>query len=219
MKECRKCGIDIRGEFDKCPLCQAELLGNADPSVFPRNEAKESGSFALKVLAFATGVSLLLMIFAWQLFTLPGDIVLVVCLALILNYLYVRNILIHRPDFLRVMVRYFLILLAISAFWFILTGNLAVTTFVIPGICLIALVFDAVLVIVFRGTFVSGYAKYLLFNVLLGLTPLVLVALNLTTWNLLAYISAFTASVLFLGLFLFARKRLMAEMRKLFSMG
>ena len=39
----------------------------------------------------------------------------------------------------------------------------------IPAICLVALVTDAVLVCVFRGTFVSGYAKYLLLDVLLGI--------------------------------------------------
>ena len=65
-----------------------------------------------------------------------------------MNYLFVRNILVHRPDFLRVIVRYFLILLALAAVWFVVTGNLAVTTFVIPGICLVALVFDTVLLAV-----------------------------------------------------------------------
>ena len=105
------------------------------------------------------------MLFLGRLLSLPADIVVTVCLGLAVNYLFVRNILVHRPDFLRVVVRYFLILLALAAIWFVLTGNLAVTTFVIPGICLVALVFDTVLLAVFRGTFVARYAKYLLFDV------------------------------------------------------
>ena len=123
------------------------------------------------------------MLFLGRTLGLPGDIVLTVCLGLVVNYLFVRNILVHTPDFLRVVVRYFLILLAIAALWYLITRNPVVTTFVIPGICLVALVFDAVLVAVFRGTFVSGYAKYLLFDVVLGLIPLALVALGLTTWD------------------------------------
>lgn len=218
MKRCERCRIGVRGELDSCPLCQTELIGEAEPSVFPYNEAKKSGSLVLRVLAFATGVCLLVMVLLWQLVSLPGDIVLVVCVALVINYLYVRSILIHRPDFLRVIVRYFFIMLAISLVWFLLTLNFAVTTFVIPGICLVALVFDTVLLAAFRGTFVSGYAKYLLFHVLLGLTPLILVALNLTTWTVPAYISAFVASVLFLWLLVFTHKQLMAEIRKLFSL-
>lgn len=218
MKQCNKCEITLGGDLEKCPLCQATLIGEAEASVFPQNEAKKSGSIALSVLAFATGVSLLVTLFLWLAIAVPGDIVGVACLALVLNYLFVRNIIVHRPNFLRVVVRYFMILLAIAALWFLLSQNLMITTFVIPAICLTALVFDAVLVVVFRGTFVSGYAKYLLFDVIFGLTPLVLVALNLTTWDLLAYISALTASILLLGLLVFTRKQLLAEMRKLFSM-
>ena len=133
------------------------------------------------------------------------------------NYLFVRNILTHTPDFLRVVARYFLVLLAIAAIWFLVSRNPVVTTFVIPGICLVALVFDGVLLAVFRGTFVSGYAKYLLFDVGLGLIPLALQALGLTTWDVPSLVSALTASVFLLGLVVFARKQLTAEIRKLFS--
>lgn len=217
MKHCNKCGVDMGGQLDKCPLCHAELSGKAEPSVFPRNVAKASGTEALKVLAFVSGACILGLVFLWQLIALPGDIVLALCLGLVMNYLFVRSILMHSPNFLRVVIRYFLILLAITFVWFLITQNPFVTTFIIPGICLLALAFDAVLVTVFRGTFVSGYAKYLLFDVFLGLTPLILVALGLTTWNVLAYTSAFVASLLFLALAIFMRKQLLAELRKLFS--
>lgn len=207
MRHCRKCNLDFTGDLDKCPLCQAELSGEATPSAFPRNEVQKSGVVALAVLGFATGASLLAMLFLGYLLALPGDIVISVCLALALNYLFVRNIITHSPDFLRVVARYFLILLAIAALWFLITRNLAVTTFVIPGICLTALVVDTVLLAVFRGTFVTGYAKYLLFDVALGLT----------TWDVPAVVSALTASVFLLGLLVFVRKQLIAEIRKLFS--
>lgn len=217
MRHCRKCNLDFTGDLDKCPLCQAELSGKASPSAFPRNEVQKSGVVALAVLGFATGASLLAMLFLGYLLALPGDIVISVCLALALNYLFVRNIITHSPDFLRVVARYFLILLAIAALWFLITRNLAVTTFVIPGICLTALVVDTVLLAVFRGTFVTGYAKYLLFDVALGFAPLALVALGLTTWDVPAVVSALTASVFLLGLLVFVRKQLIAEIRKLFS--
>ena len=217
MKRCGKCCVSFTGDLDRCPLCQAELSGKAEPSAFPRNEVRKSGAVALSVLAFVSGACLLAMLFLGRLLGLPGDIVLTVCLGLVVNYLFVRNILVHTPDFLRVVVRYFLILLAIAALWYLITRNPVVTTFVIPGICLVALVFDAVLVAVFRGTFVSGYAKYLLFDVVLGLIPLALVALGLATWDVPANVSALTASVLLLALLVFTRKQLVAEVRKLFS--
>lgn len=171
---------------------------------------------ALGVLAFVSGACLLVMVFLGRMLSLPGDIVVSVCLALVVNYLFVRNILAHSPDFLRVVVRYFLILLGIAAAWFLVTGNTLVTTFVIPGICLVALVFDTVLVGVFKDTFVARYAKYLLFDVVLGLVPLALIALGLTTWEIPALSSALAASVFLLGLLVFMRKQLMDEVRKLF---
>ena len=53
--------------------------------------------------------------------------------------------------------------------------------------------------------------RYLLFDVVLGLIPLALVALGLTTWDVPANVSALTASVLLLALLVFTRKQLVAE--------
>ena len=217
MRRCTRCGVEFSGDLDRCPLCQAQLEGKAEPSAFPKNEVRKSGTVALAVLAFATGACLLVMVFLGRFLSLPGDIVLTVCLGLVVNYLFVRNILTHSPDFLRVVARYFLVLLAIAAVWFLVSRNPLVTTFVIPGICLVALVFDTVLVAVFRGTFVARYAKYLLFDVALGLAPLALVALGLTTWDVPAFVSALVSSVFLLWLLVFMRRQLLAEVHKLFT--
>lgn len=217
MRSCKKCDIELTGDLERCPLCQAELTGESVPSAFPPDKTKKSGSVALKIMAFATGVCLVVMIFLWQVIPLSGNIVLTVCLALIVNFLFVQNILTHNPNFLRVVVRYFLVLLVLAAVWFLLTWNLIITTYFIPGICLVALIFDTVLLAIFRGTFVAGYAKYLLFNIVLGLLPLVLTFIGLTTWNIPAYISALTASIFFLGLVIFMHRQLLDELRKLFS--
>jgi hypothetical protein len=193
------------------------MTGQAEPSVFPQNKVRRSGVMALEVLAFVTGMALLAMLFIGYLISLSPGFVGTVCLALAMNYLFVRNIIIRNPDFLRVVIRYFLVLLAVSLLWFLLTGNLLVTTFVIPGICLVALVFDTILIVIFRGTFVSGYAKYLLFDVMLGLAPMILIVLDLTTWEMLAYISALVSSVFLLWILVFMRQQLVAEVRKLLS--
>ena len=83
MKRCEKCGVQFSGDLDRCPLCQAELSGDASPAVFPRNEVRKSGAIALAVLAFATGACLLVMLFLGHLLQLPGDIVVTVCVGLV----------------------------------------------------------------------------------------------------------------------------------------
>ena len=36
MKHCDKCKIDVRGEFERCPLCQNKLTGESKPYEFPK---------------------------------------------------------------------------------------------------------------------------------------------------------------------------------------
>lgn len=36
MKHCNKCNVDVRGEFERCPLCQHILAGEATSREFPR---------------------------------------------------------------------------------------------------------------------------------------------------------------------------------------
>ena len=158
MRHCDKCGIDFSGDLERCPLCQAELTGEASAPMFPPNVLKRSGAIALRVIAFATGVAIIVMLFLTRMVKLPSDVVFTVCLALLINYAFVRHIIGHAPDFLRLVARYFLVLLACALLGFVLTGNYAWSTFVVPGISLAALVTDAVLVCVFRKDFVSGYA-------------------------------------------------------------
>lgn len=218
MRRCDSCGVEFSGEMDRCPLCQSELTGEAEPAVFPDNIVRRSGVLALAVLAFATGASLLVVFYLGYLLPLPLDIALTIAFALVVNYLFIRNILVHNPDFLRVVMRYFLLLICIAVIWFLATGNLVVTTYVIPCICLVAVIFDAVLVNVFRGSFVSSYAKYLLFDVVLGIAPIALIALGLTTWNVPALTSALIASILLLALLTFGHRLLVDELRKLLNM-
>ena len=97
-------------------------------------------------------------------------------------------------------------------------GSPIVTTFVIPSICLVSLVFDAVVMLVFRENLAGGYMKYLLLSVALGLVPLALVAAGLTTTDIPSYTSALAAAILLLALLTFWREPLWAEVRKLVTM-
>ncbi|MFR5093326.1 MAG: DUF6320 domain-containing protein [Adlercreutzia equolifaciens] len=74
------------------------------------------------------------------------------------------------------------------------------------------------LLIAFRGSFVTGYAKYLIYEVLLGLVPLALLAAGLITWPPLAIAAGAAAAALLAILLLVGRKQLAAEARKLFSL-
>ena len=188
------------------------------PSVFPPNSFERKSTRVRTVLAVLTLICIALIALLGG--TAGGSALAVgaPCAAVALNWLFVRNMIVHAPDFIRVVERYFLVLLAVAGLWFLSTGNLIVTTYVIPGLCLLALAFNAVLLIAFRGSFVTGYAKYLIYEMLLGLVPLALLAAGLITWPPLAIAAGAAAAALLAILLLVGRKQLAAEARKLFSL-
>lgn len=217
MKRCDGCHIDYTGALDRCPLCGTALTGTAAPAPFPANTFVRSGTLARRVLLGASlAVALGVIVLGVALGSSPLSVTAAVA-ALALNYLFVRNMIVHAPDFLRLIERYFLVLLAVAGLWFVATGNTVVTTFVIPGISLLAILFDAVLVVVFRGTFVTDYAKYLLYDVVLGAVPALSLALQQVTWPYLAWASIVAAGLFLAGLLLFTKGRFGREAKKLFS--
>lgn len=217
MKRCEACRVEYSGDLGKCPLCGGKLTGEAEPSPFPPNKVKVAGAFALTLLAMLTAAAFIAVLYLGDGLGLSRAAMAVGCAGVALNYLFVRNIIKHSPAFLRSVVRYFLLLLAICAVWYLFTGDPDVVTFLVPGVCLVSIVFDVVLVLAFRDSFVFDYAKYLLFNIVLGVIPLALSAGGLTTKDAPSQASATAAVVLAVVLAVFARKQILAEIRKLFS--
>lgn len=217
MRRCPKCGVEFSGELDRCPLCQAPLAGEASPALFPEARFRRSGALALRVLAFVTGMAVLAMVAIAGWVGLPRGVGLMSCLALLVTYAFVRHVITHGPGFLRVVSRYFLILMLLALLLFALTGSTPVATFVVPSVSAASIVTDAVLVCVFRGTFVSDHAKYLLLDIALGFVPLILAGLGLVSTALPAQICALLACAFLLALLVFERRRLAEELRKLLA--
>ena len=125
--------------------------------------------------------------------------------------LFINSAILHVPRPLRLMFRYFYIMLAIALVWFVATMNHVVTMFVIPITCLASLVFDVVLLIVLRAKAIDEYAKYLAFDIVAGLMPLTFIPLGWAPWDVLVMVSGL------LGLLVFARRQLFSEFGKQFS--
>ncbi len=218
MMKCDECGVDFTGSLTRCPLCGSVLEGAPTPSPFPVGPIQRVSTFARRTLAALTGACIAATIIGALVLQASWLSTVGLCAAIVIAYLFVRNLIVHTPDVLRITERYFLVLLALCAVWFIVAGNTLATTYVIPFICLAAILFNSVLVVVQRGAFVAGYAKYLLYNVVLGFAPLVLVATGLTETALPAIASAVGACVLAVLVGVLARTQTADEARKLFSL-
>ena len=73
------------------------------------------------------------------------------------------------------------------------------------------------MVVRFRSDFVKAYAKYLLYDLALGLVPLAALATELVEQPAFAVASVLCTLLLLLLICLLARKQLGGELRKLFS--
>ena len=192
MRYCPSCHIDFTGVLDRCPLCGSKLEGTPEGMIFPENEFARTKKLAKR--------SMIALTFA----------------AVIVNYIFIRNVVVHSPSFLRIIERYFLVVMALALLLLLATGDSRLATYVVPALTLVALFFNGVLVAVFRNGFVQGYAKYLLFNFVLGMVPLVLLATGLVSQPALSIASGVVSGLLLVLLLVLTRKQLFSEMQKLF---
>lgn len=216
MKHCSTCQLDFTGNLDRCPLCSNTLEGTTSPAVFPENELARPKKIAKRCLIALTLTGMVLVVLAGLATNLSPLTIVAGIAAVLVSYIFIRNVVVHSPSFLRMVQRYFLVLIALALLCLLATGDTAVATYLVPLVSFIALATNGVLVILFRNTFVQGYAKYLIYELALGLVPLVLMAFGFVTWPVPA-IAAVLAAVLLLVLMLaLTRKQLASEMSKLF---
>lgn len=217
MKSCDECKVSFSGDLRRCPLCGKVLKGTATPSEFPAREVHHTSKRARRLLGVATLACIAATIIGGITLHASALGIVVICAALALTYIFLHNVIVHSPDFLRIIERYFLLLIGVAALAFIGTGNTIISTYAIPLISTAAIVFNTVLVAMYRSIFVSGYAKYLLYNLVLGLVPLVFVFTGLVSLPIPAYIDAAASVLLAAVLAILARKQSAEEARKLFS--
>lgn len=217
MMRCNACRADFRGDLDRCPLCGDALEGKPVSSAFPKIGLERKSRRVRTVLGIVT-LGLLVAIVALCIAAqLSAWRCAMAAAALAVNYVFVRNMLVHAPDVLRLLQRYYLVLVAMAFIWFLATGDPSISTFVIPCLCITGTLFEGVLLVAFRSRFLADYAKYLVFVIALGMMPLALFPTGTVQWAALPVASAAFAALLAAALGLFARKQVAREARKLFD--
>lgn len=172
MMKCDLCGIDISGRHSACPLCGSALSGLPAPSPFPPNTLEKTSRKAQMALGVISLVLILAATLACALLRAPLGIIATAGIALTVNYLFVRNILLHSPSFFKSVIRYFIVIIAVAYVWYATTGNPHAIDYVIPAVSVTSLAFNSVLMILPTRRFVGPHSKYVLFNMVIGLLPL-----------------------------------------------
>ena len=217
MKHCDVCDISYTGDVDRCALCGSGLSGNASPSPFPDIPVAKTKSRAKMWLAVGTAALLIVVMALCWWNHVRASAYIASAAAVILNYIFIRNVVVHSPNFLRIIQRYFLLVMAMVVLCVIGTRNTDVATYVVPSVSLAAILFNGVLLTVLRSRVISGYGKYLLYDVAFGIVPLILMTCGMVTWLPLSIVSACCAGAFAVCLFALARRHVTDEARRIFN--
>lgn len=217
MKKCNKCNIEFNGNIKYCPLCQNKLTNFSSPNVFPPNIKRQKDTILFKILLFVSIVMSIISIFLEYIITKKFNYSFFVTFGLITNMILLLFILENYQNVLKMMAKYFYVILTLLFIWYFATKNLIITTFIIPGLCIVIYLFNGITMIVLKNYYITKYTGIILFDAIIGLIPMLLVFLNLTTINILAYICFMLDIFIFLALIIFCKQKIFNELKKMFS--
>lgn len=215
MKTCPKCKIRVGGDWELCPLCQGELVGEASEERYPHTGTRiRRFSLLYRILVFCllTGVVVCVAVDWMTHARLHWS--LIAALAAVVFLLLMRRLLYRRHPIPSIL---FQILLAVSFVTVCTDFYVGYTGFsvnyVVPMLCAATLVVNFVLAFVPKR-YAENALVYVLMNMVVGALPYLILLLAgrelPLTWILCLLISIVT----FLGLVVFQWRRLFSEMHK-----
>lgn len=217
MKKCLNCNLNISGNISECPLCQNTLNGKKSVSVFPSNTKRKKDDVLFKILIFISviisGITVIIEYYLssninWSLFIILGLLTAIVSI-----YFMIINF----DNVVKMISKYFILLLILLFVWFIATRNLIITTYIIPITCIVMLTFNSIVLAFLKDYYKSQYISTLFTDIIIGFIPLILILTNLTTNSFIAVMCIFINIVIIISLFIFFKKELLSEIEKRFT--
>ena len=216
MKRCSKCKISYNGNLKRCPLCQAELSGKNSVGVFPKIKTKKE-NLLNKILLF-TSIAVAIT-FSFVEYNIHKQLTIskYVSLSLFTCYILVIYIIKKYKNILKIMNKYFIIILILTFLWFFITKSLIITSYIIPILCIIILIYNSITMLVLKDSYIIKFLKIILIDSLIGLIPWILTLLSLITHNILSNICLLLDILILIGLLIFCKENVIEEFKKLFN--
>lgn len=207
MRQCTECHVRVEGTWSRCPLCSAHLAGHASPSPLPDVPLTFSRRRLLRILFLASLAVIGASFLAQLLFPhRASDIGALrsVWLGIATMWLIVLMAVRKRGNVAKGTVYLVVLVGLLCVYWDYLTGwHRWSLTYAVPIVCACAVVALLITVRAMRID-VGEHIVYSALTVLLGIAPLIFLALGWTTTPLPSAICG-VLSVLVLGLLQIAR--------------
>lgn len=215
LKYCDKCKVSVRGNREHCPLCNAVLHGEAEPSGFPRlpNEHKKHKLW-ISILALSSVSACIICLLLnflfrkhgqWSLFVLGG----VVCMWMTLGLALYKQ-----RNIPKTMVWEVFLVGLLSVLWDYFTGWWGWSiNYVLPIVSMgvmVVLVFLSRLFHVAAGSLIV----YLLVDALMGVIQLVLLLTGCITVPLPSLLCVGVSTVMLAAMLIFRGRKVREELRR-----
>lgn len=196
MRRCIECSVSIEGEWRRCPLCAGTVTGRATASPLPAIPLRFSRRRVLRVL-FLASIAVILVSFVAQLLLDRGPtgfgVFRSVWLGVTAMWLVVLMAVRKRRNVAKGTVYLVILVGLVCVYWDYLTGWPGWSlTYAVPIVCAASIVALQIAVRVMRIE-VGEHILYSALTVLLGLTPIVFLALDWVATPLPSVICAILA--------------------------
>ena len=213
MVKCKKCGVLIDSPGKICPLCKSTIEQEIDNS-YPVITKKIKKSFVRKLVLFIVLViSLISILINYELtpkYRWSGFVVL----GLASTYLVFRSIMDGRKSVLKLLFTLNFLIIILAIVWDYYTGYRGWSVnFVFPSMCISYGLFLIILRIVSYFAFKES-SDYIYLNVLLELTPLLLLHFGIISFKPLALVSGIFGIINLFILIFFDWARLKSDLIK-----
>ena len=216
MKICEKCLVSVKGNFEKCPLCQYVLVGEGQcEDVFPFIPLiKHKHGFLYKMVQLCSAMAVIMAVIVnimlpqsgfWSLFVIAG----VACMWISL-IIAVRK----RHNILKNLAYQVNIVSALSVLWDVFTGWYGWSVdFVIPIAFASVMAATTILARVLKMQ-VSDYMIYMCLLIIYGIIPAIFIGVGLVTIIYPSLICVASSLLSLAALLIFEGGNMMAELKR-----
>ena len=181
MRSCPDCAVQVEGDWTRCPLCGAALQGPAAPSPYPTVPLRFSRRRVLRVLTLTSLGVIAASFLAQLLFRHDAESIGAlrsVWLGVVTTWLVVLMAISKRRNLAKFIVYLVMAAGGVSVYWDFLTqwSGWSVT-YVVPIVCSASIIGLLITVRLIRME-LADYVVYSGLTVLLGLAPIVFLALG-----------------------------------------
>lgn len=225
MKHCNKCNLDVNTFKKTCPLCGELLDSDSEQSavvLYPKYRVKaKKKNMALRVILFLLIVASITTVIAnyytFETFSLPWSAIVVA------SAIYIWILLRHTIMSKHIMAKRFVVLSITTTILFIIIDLVSLPDYklswsidyMLPFV-MIASIITILFILFIKKIKYRSYLLHLFASIFLGLIPLLLLILKVTSVDWPSLTSGCLSIVTFIGLFIFADEQTKTEIKKRF---